>query len=70
MGVLRTDPIGNCRVPAAAPGKYLVLATQFPVDLSRDRVARAFRAFAKAKHVEVGSGASVVLNVTPVAADQ
>jgi protocatechuate 3,4-dioxygenase beta subunit len=70
MGVSKTDPIGNCRFTAVAPGKYLVLATQFPVDLSRDRVARAFRALAKAKQVEVGSGVSVVLNVTPVAADQ
>jgi hypothetical protein len=50
---------GTWTSPTLAPGNYLVLASQAPVDLSVDTVERLFRARGRAIEANPSPGASV-----------
>ncbi len=59
----QTGPDGLWTSALTAPGKYRVLATREPVDLSFESVANLWRSYAGAKELEVSPGSAVAVRL-------
>lgn len=61
----RTDQSGAWTSGLLAPGKYVVLARQAPVDRSPECIGQLFRSRGKARSADPGPGATVTVRLEP-----
>lgn len=62
----QTDQNGAWSTKRLAPGKYYVVASAAPFDMTPESIGRLWQLHTKAQEVELGPGASVQVTITPM----